>query len=304
METSVLRSILVPLDGSASADAAFGLALRLAAPSGEVIVVHVINRNAVIAECVTPYGGDALPALDALAADEREIFARASALAHAAGVKLSTLALDGPPAACIARAARTRGVDAIAMGTHGRRGLARIVLGNTAAGVLHDTDLPTFVVHEASAAKAAAPFREVLVALDASEAASNAARLAVDLASRDDGRVFLAHVVEHDAGEAAQAQALAEAASYALTSGVAADSAELHGDPVDALLIAAETRHANLIAIGAQGRASGPFRMGSVAESIVRTSPVPVLVVPAPATVSAPPRTGALRASAHEPRPV
>ncbi len=291
MQTPAFSSILVPVDGSASADAALGLALRLAEPGGELLIAHVINRAAVVAECVGPYGGDPSPALEALDADERDIFAAAAVRARTAGLRCSTAALDGLPATRLAALARERKVAAIVMGTHGRRGLARIVLGSTAAGVLHDAAVPTFVVHERSAAAVAAPFRQIVVGLDASPAASGAARAAVDLAAHDGGRVFMAHVAERpEAEEGAERAALTEARAYALAAAVPLDAATLHGDPVDALLVSAETCHAELIAIGAHGRTQTLFGMGSVAEAIARLSPVPVLVVPLPAAAASEPR--------------
>jgi nucleotide-binding universal stress UspA family protein len=299
MATSAYRSMLVPLDGSASAYGALGLALRLVGPGGEVLLAHAINRCAVVAECVTPYGGDPTPALDALEADEADIFARATAQARDAGVRCSTVALDGRAGSCIIALAREKKVDAIAMGTHGRRGLARVVLGNTAAGVLHDVELPTFVVHEQNAATAVAPFREILVAFDSSPAARDAARAAVDLAAHDRGSIFLAHVAERDDDDA-QRRAFADAAAYALSAGVAGDCAVLHGDALDAILIGAEARHADLIAVGAHGHGIGPFLIGSLAEAVARTSPVPVLIVPASARAGAKgsARTAAARATA------
>jgi nucleotide-binding universal stress UspA family protein len=284
MEKPAFRSMLVPVDGSESAGAALRLALRLVAPGGELVLAHVIHRVEVVAETVTPYGGDPTPILNALEDEERAIFARAEAHAHSAGIHSSSVALDGPPAAVIAALARERQVGAIAMGTHGRRGLARLILGSTAAGVLAEATVPTFVVHEASAA--AQPFRQILVALDASRAAHDAARAAADLAAHDGGSVFLAHVGEkHDGG--AEERALAEAVAYARAAGVPSDAATLEGDPVDALLVGAEARHADLIAIGAHRGLNLPLALGSVAASIAGRSPVPVLILPLPAKPSA-----------------
>jgi nucleotide-binding universal stress UspA family protein len=289
MKSPAFASILVPLDGSASADAALRLALRLVAPDGEVVVAHVINRSVVVAECVGPYGGDPSPALDALEADEREIFEQAGTRARDAGIRLSAVTLDGPTSSAVASLARDRRVEAIAMGTHGRRGLARIVLGSTAAGVLHETALPTFVVHEEGAEAAVAPFRQIFVALDASPAARNAARTAVNLAAHDDGRIFFAHVAEGHGDDDAM-RAFDDARAYASSAGVPSDAATVHGDSVDAILVSAETCHASLIAIGAHGRDGTLFGMGSLAEAIVRVSRVPVLVVPIPTAKGVQPR--------------
>jgi nucleotide-binding universal stress UspA family protein len=286
MDTCGFRSMLVPLDGSASAQAALRLALCLLDPDGTIVLVHAIDRTAVVAECVTPYGGDPTPAFEALEADEREIFEAATTQICDTGVRYSAVSLDGPAAEGIVSLARERNVDAIAMGTHGRRGFARIVLGSTAAAVLHEAPVLTFVVHE-QAAQAALPFRLILVALDAAPAGRAATRAAVDLAARDGADVFFAHVAEADDRSEAIEAAISEARAYALAAGVASDMAILHGDPVEALLVCAATCHASAIALGAHDRTGGVFGLGSVAEALVRTSPIPVLVTPLPAATFA-----------------
>jgi nucleotide-binding universal stress UspA family protein len=270
MENSDFRSILVPLDGSASADAALRLALRLVAPHGAVVIAHAIHRNAISVEGTATYAGAPVPAIEALTVPERDIFEAASGHARDAGIRYTTVRLDGEPSSSILSLARELKVDAIAMGTHGRRALGRIVLGSTAAAVLRDAAIPTFVVHENAKAISGA-LRQIVVALDASQAASDTARAAVDLAVRNGAQVFFAQVAAiHDG--AAEADALAKARAYALAFGVKADSAILHGDAAGALRLCAETCHAGLIVLA----------MGTVAEALVRTSPVPVLILPTP----------------------
>jgi nucleotide-binding universal stress UspA family protein len=122
MAGPAFRSILVPVDGSAASDCALRLALRLVARDGEIVVAHVIDRAAIIAQCVTPYGGDPIPAIEVQEAEERAMFARASDRAGQAGVPLSTASLDGSAVSSITLLATNRHVGAIAMGTHGRSG--------------------------------------------------------------------------------------------------------------------------------------------------------------------------------------
>jgi nucleotide-binding universal stress UspA family protein len=275
------RSVLVPVDGSASSDGALRLALRLVAWDGEIIIAHVIDHAALSAKRISPYGGDAGPAPEAQEATERDIFARASDQARAAGIPFSTVLLNGAAVASITFLATNRNVDAIIMGTHGRSGVARVFLGNTAAGVIRETSAPVFVVHEQNSKMSAQPLKTIIVALDASAAASAAGRAAVDLAMGDDGRVVFAHVAS-PAGDTSQAEAFADAAAYALAAGVPSNRVVLEGQPVDAIINSAETCHADMIVLGAHGRAHKPFGFGSIAQGIVRISPVPVLVMPAP----------------------
>jgi len=281
MKSATFRSILVPLDGSDSANAALAVALRLAAPDGTVVILHVIDRTAIAAACGEPFGGGAMlaSALDGFEDDERAIFASARRAADAAGIRCTTVALDGPPSARIVASARAEGVDAIAMGSHGRRGVARLVLGSTAAAVLDGAELPTFVVDERSAAELAPSFRQIVVAVDGSPASRNAVALALRVAACEGSRIFFVHVAAGGA-RAPDAAELADALRAASDAGVPCDSAVVHGDPVDAIAITAEAHHADLLVVGAHGRRWRPFPLGSISESLVRTSPVPVLVAP------------------------
>ena len=289
MENAALRHLLVPIDGSASATAAVRLALDLVAPDGTVVFAHAIDRATVIAECVTPFGGDPTIAIDALESDEREIFAEATAMARVTGVTSATLSLDGRAADRVADWVHANPIDAIVMGTHGHRGVARLVLGSTAAGVLQQAGIPTFIVPERDEIAAPLrPLRTILVALDASDPAAAAARFAVGLACRTQARVVFAHVAG-DPGVPDATAALAEARRFAAAQGVGEDAVVLHGAPADALRIAAEATHADLVAIGTHARRGmARLRLGSVAEEVVAASAVPVVVIPAVRTLAAP----------------
>ena len=55
----------------------------------------------------------------------------------------------GDPATAIAQTARQQNVDLVAMATHGRGGIARLVMGSVATGVLHRIGVPLFLVRPA-----------------------------------------------------------------------------------------------------------------------------------------------------------
>jgi nucleotide-binding universal stress UspA family protein len=277
------RSILVPIDGSASSDGALRLALRLVAWDGELIIVHVNERSATLNERTAPSGGHAAESPESAELPERDILARASDKARAAGIAFSTILLNGSAVSSITFIATNRKVDAIIMGTHGRTGVARMIMGNTAAGVLREASVPIFVVHEQSPEMSAHPCKTIVVGLDGSAAACAAGRAAVDLALGDDGRVVFSHVAS-SADDHGQAKAFAEAAAYAFAAGVPSDHVVLYGETVDAIINSAQACHADMIAIGAPKRVPNPFGFGSTAQGIVRMSHVPVLVMPVPVT--------------------
>jgi nucleotide-binding universal stress UspA family protein len=127
-----VRRALVPLDGSAHAAAVLPYARAFARAFGaEVVLLRVVP-----------------PGSPEATAARRELGPPARALA-AAGVEVHRSVRRGPVAPTIAAAARRLPADAVAMATHGRGGLARLVLGSVATGVLRLTDVPLLLVRPA-----------------------------------------------------------------------------------------------------------------------------------------------------------
>lgn len=155
--------------------------------------------------------------------------------------------------------------------------------------------------------QASLDLKRILVPTDFGEPAAKALDIAVDLAKKYGATITLAHiyeipvypypgtVVEIDlvtpVREAAQKQ-LTSAFEALKKRGVEARSELLFGVPWREIVDIADHRKADLIVMGTQGR-RGVMRalMGSVAEKVVRLSPVPVLTVrdaePADATATA-----------------
>jgi nucleotide-binding universal stress UspA family protein len=142
------RRILHPTDFSAASRPAFVKALALSkASDAQLLVTHVLP--------VLPLIPDAYIA--ATTYDELQRGQRASShkqldrlvrRAKAAGVRASGILLDfGVPAERITRLARSRRADVIVMGTHGRTGLTRALLGSVAARVVATASCPVLTVH-------------------------------------------------------------------------------------------------------------------------------------------------------------
>jgi nucleotide-binding universal stress UspA family protein len=62
-------------------------------------------------------------------------------------VRWKTVVADGPPATSIARVAEAEDADMIALGTHGRGGLQRLVLGSVAEAVIREASVPVLTLH-------------------------------------------------------------------------------------------------------------------------------------------------------------
>ncbi|MBL8624043.1 MAG: universal stress protein [Myxococcales bacterium] len=132
--TAPYRRPLVALDGSASARLALELAARLCAGSAdaELDVVHVIPP------AHAPIGGDLPLAPTAPREVARRLRAEVGAWLAELGVDVAWRldVVEGDPRAQILAAARARGSDLVAVGTHGRTGLRRALLGSVAEAVI------------------------------------------------------------------------------------------------------------------------------------------------------------------------
>jgi nucleotide-binding universal stress UspA family protein len=141
-----LSTILVPLDGSVIAEAALTPAVDLARTTGAKLVLLRA------AEAHTGPLTDPIEAQVHVMREAEEYLAAAQARVKAAGVAAVDLsAWYGPPAEAIVEAARHRHADLIVMSSHGRSGVARLVLGSVAESVLRATAVPILLIRPAGA---------------------------------------------------------------------------------------------------------------------------------------------------------
>ena len=145
------RKILVPTDFSSCSDSALELAANLARDMGAALVaLHVIDlghvpAGAVIRTDAHPEGITVRDHIVHLA--EHELAHRIERYGAGIGFRSSRVAF-GPPVDAICEAARELGADLVVMGTHGRGGLAHIVMGSVAEKVLRTAKLPVLTVRE------------------------------------------------------------------------------------------------------------------------------------------------------------
>ena len=138
-------------------------------------------------------------------------------------------------------------------------------------------------------------FETVLVATDGSESVERAVTVALDLAARFEARVETLYVLDGDelsgspdrvredlryALQETGGEALVEARRRAVAHGVEVTTAVREGRPADEILAHARESGADVVTTGTRGR-HGEHRLlvGSVAERVVRSCPVPVLTV-------------------------
>jgi nucleotide-binding universal stress UspA family protein len=145
---SAYRRILVAVDGSPASLKGLREAIRLAKDGGsQLVLLNVVNEFYAFAtlDGFAP-GADLVPALRE---GGRRTLEKAKALADKAGVRARTVlreTLGGPAADTIVREARKQRADLVVLGTHGRRGLRRVVLGSDAEQVVRAAPVPVLLV--------------------------------------------------------------------------------------------------------------------------------------------------------------
>ena len=148
--------ILVPIDGSHTAGLGLAEALRLAKSQGSVLrLVNVVNDLAAFAGPEVAIYSDQV--LKSLQANGRAVLAEAQQAARAAGVEADTRCVEtaggGAGEAIVAEAGAWK-ADLIVIGTHGRRGLRRLVLGSDAETVVRLAPVPVLLVRASEGAPA------------------------------------------------------------------------------------------------------------------------------------------------------
>ncbi|MFY4813296.1 universal stress protein [Haloarcula sp. AONF1] len=184
-------------------------------------------------------------------------------------------------------------IDLIVMGTHGRTGVRRFLLGSVTEKVVRLADVPVLSV-KADAEPGTVSFDDILLPTDGSSGAEAAIEPAGALASVTDATVHLVSVVDTrslgvDVGSSVIVDELESVATDAVENtsdrlsemGVeTVETAIAHGVPYRAIRDAIEEADADLVVIGTHGRTGiDRYLLGSVAEKLVRTSPVPVMTV-------------------------
>jgi len=142
-----IQAILHPTDFSEASVAAFQLACSLARDHGaRLVVAHVLSPP------VAVY--DAVPVLLEPEGYREERMRSLQRIQPADPVlRVEHRLLEGEPAWQILRLARETGCDLIVMGTHGRRGLRRLLMGSVAEKVVRESDVPVLLVTGDESAK-------------------------------------------------------------------------------------------------------------------------------------------------------
>lgn len=142
------QTILVPLDGSKRAEMILPHVIDMAHRyDAEIILLQVLEYDMPL---VTPYDAlvDIDPAIDMLEekAMVKEYLDDLGQTLEGKGLRIRCRVEIGPVVDTIINVAKEMEADMIAMASHGRSGLARVIYGSVAAGVLQKIDRPLFLI--------------------------------------------------------------------------------------------------------------------------------------------------------------
>jgi nucleotide-binding universal stress UspA family protein len=151
------KRALIPLDGSPVAEAILPFVLEIAGPLDmEVVLLRVLEP--IPPSVIEGSRHVVVENVEVRMQDAREYLAPLAAELQDKGIRAQTVVRRGEPAAEIVAGAKEAGADLIAMSTHGRSGLGRLVFGSVAEAVLRRSEMPVFLMRmtEAQVAKRAA----------------------------------------------------------------------------------------------------------------------------------------------------
>jgi nucleotide-binding universal stress UspA family protein len=142
------QRILVPVDGSSTSDRGLQEAIRLAKLTGaQLRLLHVVD-------VLASWQAAEVPSADLLEWARKageEVLVAARALVHAAGVPVDTVSYEsthGRVAELVADEALRWQADLIVLGTHGRRGVGRVLIGSDAEQVVRLAPVPVLLVRD------------------------------------------------------------------------------------------------------------------------------------------------------------
>lgn len=153
------KRVLVALDGSPSSEAVLRFLLQIAGP---------LDMTVMLLRVLEPIPPSVIEAsrhvevedVEGRRRDAEEYMAPIAAALRAQGVETAWEVRRGRPAEEILAAARERGADLIAMATHGRTGLGRLLFGSVAEAVLRHAPVPVFMIRQPETVKTASATKE------------------------------------------------------------------------------------------------------------------------------------------------
>ena len=298
-----IKSILCPVDFSDVSHHALEHAVMLARWYHATLYVLHVHRLAMPTTGIGPYVAEAVQPQVLTERERSQLSGSLRELvepARAGGAAVEILLDEGLNVAqTVEERAQALSVDLITLGTHGRTGFQRLVLGSVAERVLRVARCPVMTVparEPATTPRSPAALQRIICPIDFSPASSRAIEYAASFASQSDARLTVMHVIEmpldpvetpppnfHDYRQRLVALAherLKQAISDHSRQTCEIDELLLVGRAYKEILRVAQDQFADLIVMGVQGRGAVDLMFfGSTTNHVVRQAACPVLTI-------------------------
>ena len=301
-----IRRILCPIDFSDHSRRALDHAVAIARwYESTITVLHVFSPTPVAAFGPGPV---VFEAMVLTSVDRDQLLADIKAFAEtesAPGITIEAVVREGNTPSEILEQANGMKADLLVIGTHGRSGFERLVLGSVAEKVLRKANCPVLTVPKRlpdAVPAGAVLYKRILCPVDFSDSSLHALKYAISMAQEADGELTVLHVVAHEFENAADLASLVSDAGGTVASFVkqreealrrrlqeavagatefcSVKSLMTHGKPWREVLRIAAERQSDLIVIGVQGRGAADLLFfGSTTQHVVRDASCPVLTL-------------------------
>jgi nucleotide-binding universal stress UspA family protein len=320
----MFERILVPLDGSARAELILSQVARiLKREDSEILLLRIVDVPAAM-------GRVSLGAIRNLEREEAQKYVHQLARRfHDQGAKVHARVAEGPPAEVILETARREGATLIAMSTHGRSGVARWALGSVTEKVARASTVPLLLVRSFRRTSKGdlepvmpeeLPFRRILVPVDGSPTSMSILGPAAKFGQLFGSEMLALHVetpyippspvlpgmeavfpAPLPPPTPAEKDPITEKAAKRFDqAGLQATRLTTVGEPACEILDLSVNRGMDLIALGTHGRSGlSRWAVGSVAERVLRSTQVPLLLIRTPAGARRPKKLPSRKEYAH-----
>lgn len=209
------------------------------------------------------------------------------------GIDVESLVCEGEPPDVIADIAREKKVELISMGTYGRRGLKRLIMGSVTSKVILNAPCDVMVVKR-PCSECRGEYKSILVPFDGSEFSKRALERACELSKIDSAEITALYVIPRyeemieflrtESIKRAMAEEaeriLAGARTVASQKGVSIATTIKEGHAGERIIEMADTLKNDLIVIGTYGwKGVSRAIMGSTTERVIMNASCPVLTV-------------------------
>ena len=278
-----METLLVATDGSQYSKTAIRETISLAKKcSSKLVAISVVKTNPEF-ESVVPQ------VIEKVEKEAREHLESVKNQASKEGVTCETIVSrsEEPYQDIVDQASKNR-VDMIIMGTHGRTGLKRLMMGSVTARVIGHAPCKVLVVPLNAKVKC----RNILIATDGSRYSDAAASEAIGIAKRCGGSLIVISVAlsdkeiilaEDDEEIISAKDNVKKIVELAEKEGIKTEGLTVRGKPYELIVETSKQKRADLIIVGSHGRTGlDRLLMGSVTERVIGHSGTAVLVVRKP----------------------